>query len=493
MPVPSGLLVGGQWLDEGGWMDVLDKFTRKPVRAIRQAEPDHVTRAVTSAIAAVSSRPLDVRERSEILQRAASALLDERAAVTSDYVDETGFTAADASLELDRAAEIFRLSAQEALRSAGEVIPIESAPGGASRVSYTIRRPVGVVGAIAPFNAPLSTVAHKIGPALAAGNAVVLKPAAQTPLSAINLCRALLSAGLPQTYVSLLVGPGESVGQALVEDRRVRYFTFTGSTAIGLKIKQSSGIAKTHLELGGNCATIVCDDADLDRAADLIVRGGYRKAGQVCTSVQRVLVMEKAAAELEEAVALRVKNLVVGDPHDARTQVGPMISPGERVRAQSMVEQAVHAGSRLLVGGSSSLATLEPTLLTDVPLEAIVMHDEIFAPVVAMRRVADLAGAVELANGTRYGLQAGIFTKDLDRALWAAERLDVGGVMINDTSSYHADLMPYGGTKDSGFGLEGPKYAIADMSVPCTVVINRADGPEGKRGYRDSSTDGAEV
>ena len=476
MSVPSGLLVGGQWLDEGEWIDVLDKFTRKPVRAIRQAEPDHVARAVSYASAAVDGRPVDVRERSEILQRAASALLDDRAAVTSDYVDETGFTAADASLELERAAEILRLSAQEALRSAGEVIPIGSAPGGAGRISYTIRRPVGVVGAIAPFNAPLSTVAHKIGPALAAGNAVVLKPALQTPLSAINLCRALLSAGLPEPYLSLLVGPGENVGQALVEDHRVRYFTFTGSTAIGLKVKQSSGIAKIHLELGGNCATIVCDDADLERAADLIVRGGYRKAGQVCTSVQRVLVMEKVAGDLEEAIASRVKGLHVGDPHDAKTQVGPMISPSERVRAQGMVEQAVQVGSRLLVGGGGSFATLEPTLLTDVSPEATVMHDEIFAPVVAIRRVADLAGAVELANDTRYGVQAGMFTKDLERALWAAERLDVGGVMINDTSSYHADLMPYGGTKDSGFGLEGPKYAIADMSVPCTVVINRANG-----------------
>jgi acyl-CoA reductase-like NAD-dependent aldehyde dehydrogenase len=476
MTGPSGLLVGGHWLDEGEWMDVLDKFTRKPVRVIRQAQPDHVTRAVTCASEAVGGRPLDVRDRSEILQRAATVLLEDRATVMSDYVDETGFTAADASLELERAAEILRLSAQEALRSAGEVIPIGSAPGGAGRISYTIRRPVGVVVAIAPFNAPLSTVAHKIGPALAAGNSVVLKPALQTPLSAINLCRALLSAGLPGPYLSLLVGSGESVGQALVEDRRVRYFTFTGSTAVGLKVKQSSGIAKTHLELGGNCATIVCDDADLERAADLIVRGGYRKAGQVCTSVQRVLVMEKVAAELEEAIALRVKGLNVGDPHEAGTQVGPMISPDERVRAQSMVEQAVQVGARLLVGGGGSLATLEPTLLTDVPPEAVVMHDEIFAPVVAVRRVADLACAVELANDTRYGLQAGIFTKDLDRAFWAAERLEVGGVMINDTSSYHADLMPYGGMKDSGVGLEGPKYAIADMSIPSTIVINRVNG-----------------
>lgn len=473
MAKPTGLLIGGEWVDDGGRIPVTDKFLCEPVAEVVQATPDHVDLAVGEAAAAASNKPLDVRRRSDILIGAAERLAAGRATITEDYVAETGFTFADAETELERTTETLRLCAAEALRLSGEMVPVGAAPGGQNRICFTLRLPVGVVGAIAPFNAPLNTVAHKIGPAIAAGNAVVLKPAAATPLSSIHLCTALLDAGLPGQYLSLVVGPGSTTGRCLVEDRRVRYFTFTGSTQVGLLVKQRSGLAKTHLELGGNCATIVCEDADLGRAADLIVRAGYRKAGQVCTSVQRVLVVADVADELEAMVAERVNALRVGNPHLHETQVGPMISSAERARATRMVVQALHAGARQVAGADGRGAVLQPTLLADVPDGADIMSEEIFAPVIAMRTVADVEAAVNVANATRYGLQAGIFTKDIDRALWAAENLDVGGVMVNDTSSYHADLMPYGGRRDSGFGLEGPRYAVHDMTDPRTVVVQR--------------------
>ena len=473
MAKASGLLIGGKWLEDGDRLVVRDKYDGEPVSEVAVASPDHVAHAVDVAAAAVAHGPLDPRQRSAVLSRAAQNLAAARARVVEDYVAETGFTLADAETELERTMETLTLCAAEALRLSGEVVPVSAAPGAGDRICFTMRVPVGVVGAIAPFNAPLNTVAHKIGPAIAAGNAVVLKPAASTPLSSIHLCEALLDAGLPGEYLGLVVGPGSTTGQSLVEDRRVRYFTFTGSTQVGLLVKQRSGIAKTHLELGGNCATIVCEDADLASAADLIVRGGYRKAGQVCTSVQRLLVVAAVADELEEMLAERVKALQVGDPHQQGAQVGPMISSGERARAARMVDQALRSGARRVAGGDGSGSVLEPTLLADVPEDSEIMSEEIFAPVVAMRGVPDFAAAIELANATRYGLQAGIFTKDIDRALWAAEHLDVGGVMVNDTSSYHADLMPYGGRRDSGYGLEGPRYAVQDMTDARTVVVRR--------------------
>ncbi|HLI15530.1 MAG TPA: aldehyde dehydrogenase family protein [Acidimicrobiales bacterium] len=467
----SGVLVDGRWLEDGPESPVLDKYWRRPVATVACASAEHVDAALDAAWRVAEGEPLPPRRRAEVLEAAAGLLASRAEEVVGRYVDETGFTVRDAETELARTREILRLCAEEARRIAGEVVPIAGAPGGEGRLSFTLRVPVGVVVAISPFNAPLSTVAHKVGPALAAGNAVVLKPASATPLSAIHLCRALCDAGLPPGHLGLVCGPGSIVGERLVPDRRVRYFSFTGSTRVGLLVKQRSGIAKTQLELGANSATIVCADADLDLAAQLVVRGGYRKAGQVCTSVQRVLVEEAVARDLEDELARRVKALRVGDPHLEGTDVGPMIAEEEAARALGWVDEAVAAGARLLAGGTRSGPVLEPTLLGDVPLECRIMRDEIFAPVVALHRVADLDEAISVANATAYGLQAGVFTRSLDGALRAVRALRVGGVLVNDTSSYHADLMPYGGVKDSGYGLEGPRYAVADMTDTRTVVI----------------------
>ena len=470
--LPSGLLVNGQWRSSDQVIPVMDKYRQAAVANVHRASADDVADAVAAAAAIYRTTPIPAHRRADMLRRAA-ALLEERSdLVMRAYIAETGFTRKDASVELVRAQDTLLLSAAEATRLTGETVPVETTPGSENRFAFTFRVPVGVVCAIAPFNAPLNTVVHKVAPALAAGNAVVLKPATATPLCSVLLCQALLDAGWPPGYVNMLVGPGDEVGDRLLSDDRIRYYTFTGSTRVGLRVKQRSGIAKTHLELGSSSATVVCADADLELASRLIVRGGFRKAGQVCTSVQKVLVEASVAETFSNGLVSAIATLRVGDPNDPATDVGPMISVQEAERAIAWVEQAVANGARLLAGGHRSGPLMEPTLLIDVPLNASLMCDEAFAPIVVLHRFTGLDEAVEIANGTEYGLQAGVFTRNVDVAFDLARRLDVGGVMINDTSSYHADAMPYGGVKASGYGSEGPAYAVMDMTDPRIVVLN---------------------
>jgi acyl-CoA reductase-like NAD-dependent aldehyde dehydrogenase len=471
----TGLLIDGRWEPGSTRLEVLDKYTRQPFAAVVQASPADVGRAVTGA-ATAARRPLPPARRQAILSKAGRLLELRRDEICALYVAETGFTPADAATEMTRAVATMRLSAEESVRIAGEEIPVAATPGSEGRLAFTIRVPVGVVAAITPFNAPLNTVVHKVGPAIAAGNAAVLKPAEQTPLCSVVLAQALLDAGLPPGFLQLLCGPGESTGAALVADERVRFFTFTGSAAVGLAIKQNSGIAKTHLELGANSASIVAADADLGLVADLVVRAGYRKAGQVCTSVQRLLVHAAVIDELAGLLAKRVAALRAGDPRDPDVQVGPLIAPAEAQRAQHWIQQAAGRGATVLAGGERDGPVLAPVLLRDPPPDSRIMTEEIFAPAVTLAAVGSLGEAIDLVNAGEYGLQAGVFTRDLDAAFHAARRLRVGGVMINDTSSYHADAMPYGGVKNSGYGLEGPRYAIQDMTDPRIIVLNLREG-----------------
>jgi acyl-CoA reductase-like NAD-dependent aldehyde dehydrogenase len=335
------------------------------------------------------------------------------------------------------------------------------------------------VAAIAPFNAPLNTVAHKIAPAIAAGNGVVLKPAELTPLSSIALVQALADAGLPAGYLNLVPGPGRRTGMALIRDERVRFVTFTGSTAVGRIVKSESGLARTHLELGANSATIVAADADLDRVAALVARAGYRKAGQVCTSVQRLLVHRAVATDLAERLTAIISALRAGDPRDPFVDVGPLISVADAERASDWIEAARGKGTSI-VGGERNGAVLEPTLVVEPDAHSRLLTDEVFAPVVSLVSVDSVDSAIDLVNAGPYGLQTGVFTQDIDRAFSAARRLRVGGVIINDTSSYHADAMPYGGVKASGHGVEGPKYAVQDMTDPRIIVLNlHPSGAEG--------------
>jgi acyl-CoA reductase-like NAD-dependent aldehyde dehydrogenase len=465
----TGLYIDGEWRAGERRFNVNDKFTFEPVAELTEATPSDVLRAIDGAVSA-SSNPLSPGRRSSILETVADLLEQDAERIVADYVAETGFTYSDARGELARAVRIYRLSAQEALRIAGEQIPITTEDGLPARLAFSIRVPVGVVVAIAPFNAPLSTVAHKVGPAIAAGNAVVLKPAERTPLSAINAVQAFAAAGLPAGFLQLVCGPGRDLGDSLVGDPRVRFYTFTGSTAVGRRISERAGLARTQLELGANSATIVDAGADAAAVVNAVSRAGYRKAGQVCTSVQRLLVHRREFDEVASRLADRVASLVAGDPHDPNTDVGPLIDPAEADRASDWIAEA-RASSANVVGGEKDRAVLTPTLLIDPPAKALVLTREIFAPVVSLIPVDSVEAAVDLINAGEYGLQAGIFTNDLTRAIHAARTLRVGGVIINDTSSFHADEMPYGGVKESGHGTEGPRYAVHEMTDPRLIVF----------------------
>ena len=471
----TGIFIDGTWTDSDEGFTVYDKYTREPVAELKLATESHVESAVASAVEA-SRQPLPPAQREQILNDAADLLVDRADEIESDYVAETGFTPSDAAGELKRAASVFRLSAGEAIRIAGEEVPVAATPGSENRLAFTMRVPVGVVAAISPFNAPLSTVAHKVGPAIAAGNSVVLKPAGLTPLSAIALTRALTDAGLPAGYLSLLPGPGARTGTSLVSHPDVRFVTFTGSTAVGRDIRGNSGLARTHLELGSNSVSIVAADADLGLVTDLVGRAGFRKSGQVCTSVQRILADRAIFDELGELLTEKVISLKAGDPRSPGSDIGPLISPDAASKAGSWIEEAKGVGTTV-VGGDRDGAVLQPTLVIAPNHDSPLVTEEAFAPVVSLIPVDSTGEGIDMANSGPYGLQVGFFTQDIDRAFDAVRRLEAGGVIINDTSSYHADLMPYGGVKESGHGVEGPKYAVHDMTDPRIVVMNlRAPG-----------------
>ncbi|WP_028923490.1 aldehyde dehydrogenase family protein [Pseudonocardia acaciae] len=469
-----GCLVNGEWLYSGLERPVLHKHTGETLALAHDATPEMVRDAVGAARAASESERLTPQWRFEILRRVSEQIAANRDTLAREVARESGFTVKDCLGDTDRAVQTMLTSAEEAKRIAGDIVPIQGAPGFDHRLAFTIREPVGVVCAITPFNSPLNTVAHKVGPALAAGNAVVVKPSPFTPIAAATLCRMLLDAGLPAGLLHLLLGPGDPVGRMLVDDQRVDFFTFTGSTATGKQISSRLGMRRATMECGNVSGTIVCADADVEHAARQCCRAAFRKAGQVCTSVQRIYVHASVAEEFVSRLGKAASELVVGDPEDDATDVGPMISEAAAQRAQEWVEAAVAAGARVALGGRRDGAVITPTILTDVPADARVVCEEIFAPVVSIIPFTETEDALRAVNDTPYGLQAGIFTRDLNTAFRAARALRVGGVVINSTSSTRADLMPYGGVKDSGYGTEGPRYAIREMTEERLVLVEPA-------------------
>jgi acyl-CoA reductase-like NAD-dependent aldehyde dehydrogenase len=333
-------------------------------------------------------------------------------------------------------------------------------------MAMTIRQPLGVIGIITPFNVPLNLALHKFGPALAGGNAVVHKPSEQTPLSALLLARAVREAGAPAGTYNVVTGPGETIGMALVECPDVAMITFTGSVEVGRAIRARAGLKKVTLELGGNSAVIIEPDADLDAAVARVVQGGYGYSGQICISVQRVYVQESVADAFRGKLVAAVEKLRVGHPGEDNTQIASLITEHAAQRVEKSTQQAVAAGARILTGGERTNATIRPGVLANVPEQSDFMQNELFGPMVAVNQYSDLDTAIELVNGTRYGLQAGIYTQHLQRAFHAARKLRAGGVLINDVPTFRADHMPYGGTKSSGLGREGPRYAIEEMTEP---------------------------
>lgn len=469
---PTGSLIDGSWTDSQDSFEVHDKFTGEAIAVVSSATRDHVARAVRIAKTAVDAGAPAPFDRSVTLRRAAELLETQRARFVDAMTTEAGFTLVDAHTEVDRAKVTLTLCANEATQLTGEMVPFAASPGAHRRLGFTQRFPVGVVCAITPFNSPLNTVLHKVAPAYAAGNAVVLKPSAFTPLTSALLGEVLLEAGMPAPFLSILQGEGETVGTWLLEENDVAFYTFTGSTRVGKIIQRAAGLRRTQMELGSIASTFVAADADLDRAIPKIANAGLRKAGQVCTSVQRLYVDARVATEVAERLVEFAGTLMAGDPRDPATRVGPLITEQAAIRAETWIREAASAGAQVLCGGTRRRSVIDPVIMKDVPEEGRVWCQEAFAPLIALRPFDDFDAALASANSTPFGLAAGIFTQDIDRALKAAATLRFGTVQINETSSARSDVMPFGGVKDSGFGKEGPHYAMREMTEERLVVFN---------------------
>ena len=469
---PTGALIEGKWIGSARTFPVLDKFTGQRIAEVSEASREQVSHAVRLAKKAVDGGCPAPHDRAQTLRRAAVLLDTYRQRFVDVMVAEAGFTLVDAAGEIDRAKITLNLSAEEATRLTGEMVPFAASPGAHKRLGFTQRFPIGVVCAITPFNAPLNTVLHKVAPAYAAGNSVILKPSAFTPLTSALLGEVLLEAGMPPTFLTVLQGEGDTVGAWLLEEQDIAFYTFTGSTRVGRIIQQAAGLRRTQMELGSIASTLVCADADLDRAIPKIANAGLRKAGQVCTSVQRLYVHRSKVEEVSQRLVEFAATLPAGDPRDPATRVGPLITEQSAIRAETWIQEAVAGGARVLCGGSRKRSVIDPLVMIDVPDEGRVWCQEAFAPLLAIRPFDDFDAALASANDTPFGLAAGIFTQDIDRALKAATTLRFGTIQINETSSARSDVMPFGGVKDSGFGKEGPHYAAREMTEERLIVFN---------------------
>jgi glyceraldehyde-3-phosphate dehydrogenase (NADP+) len=467
------MFTGGQWVDKPQKIEVRSPFDNTVVDTVPRSDAADVEAAVAGAVeGAKIMRAMPAYERYRILAKAARLMYERRENLARIISKEEGKILGESMVEAARAAETIELSAEEAKRITGEVLPLDAASHGAKKFGFTLRVPCGVVAAITPFNFPLNLPCHKVGPALAAGNSVVLKPASDTPLSSIALVEILLEAGLPPLAIACITGSGGVIGDALAGDSRIRKISFTGSQEVGEHIMHKAGLKRVTMELGSNCPVIVMDDADLNKAAEAIVATGYSNAGQVCISAQRVLAVPKVYNDLLDALKPKVAALRTGNPFDAQTKMGPMIRAGDAERVQKWIGEAVSSGARVVTGGGRQGTMHEPTLVADVSPKMRISCDELFGPAVAVTAVDDIDQAIALANDTRYGLSASIFTENIGRALRFAREADSGNIHINWGPQWRADLMPYGGLKDSGMGKEGPKYAVQEMTELKMVVVH---------------------
>ncbi|HUP33572.1 MAG TPA: aldehyde dehydrogenase family protein [Gaiellaceae bacterium] len=464
------LLLAGDWIETGDWLEVRSPYSGDVVGRVAKAGADEARRAVDAAEAAMRE-PLPAYERAAILDRVAALLETRREDAAQLISAEAGKPLKAARVEAARAVSTFTFAAVEARKLVGETVPMDASQAGNGKLAFTLRRPIGVVGAISPFNVPLNLVAHKLAPALAAGCAVVLKPASQTPFSALLLAELMTEAGLPPGWLNVLVGPASAIGDVLVEDERVRALTFTGSGEVGWKLAERAPRKRVKLELGNATPVLVEADADLEDVAARLAANAFAFAGQSCISVQRVYVRREAYDELVARFVPKVEALVVGDPADESTDVGPMIDRDARDRVLAWIEEARAAGAEILTGGGLEGELLRPTVIAGAGPGLKVSCEEVFGPVCTVTPYDTLDEAIELANGTRYGLQAGIFTRDVKTALAAAERLEFGGVTVNEAPTFRADQMPYGGVKDSGNTREGPAYAVRELTEDRLVVL----------------------
>jgi len=452
-------LIAGEWVkgNEESF-PVLDKYALKPFALLHRTDVDQIHRTIEFAANEFAGVSLSNYERGQILDRTANLIEKKIDHFTEIMVIESGFPKNDASNEIKRGIQTLRVSADEARRFCGEMVPIEGAPQQSGRIAFTIRVPLGLVAAITPFNAPFNTVAHKIAPAIASGNAVILKPSSSTPFTACLIAQAFVEAGLPKGLISVVHGSAATV-DALLADQRIKFFAFTGSTEVGIKIQQGAGLRRTQMELGSIAFTILNEDTNLESALPKVVGASYRKAGQ------------NRIQEVQQKLTEMVGELAYGDPNSPQTVVGPVISLESAKRIESWIHEAASSGATILAGGTRSGAVVAPTLLTNTHESMRVGCAEVFGPVLSIVPFDSISQAIAKVNSTPFGLATGIFTSSLDDALFAAKKLVVGGVHINETSSSRVDLMPYGGSKNSGFGREGPKYAMHEMSEERIITM----------------------
>lgn len=469
------LFIAGQWKDGGRPVEVRNKYTGDVIGSVPSARREDVDAAVAAAQeAAPGMAAMPAHRRNEILARAAQLMRERMEPIARTIAAEAGKALKFARIEVDRAIGTFTLAAEEARRIHGETVPLDALPPGEGYFGFWTRRPVGVIAAVAPFNFPLNLVAHKVAPALAAGNSLVLKPATSTPLTSVLLCRILEEAGLPPGAINLVVGSGSTVGEWLVSDPRVAKVTFTGSPSVGEQILRTAGIKKVTLELGNTSPVIVAADADLQLVAKRCAIGAFYNSGQVCLSVQRIYSDRGIHEPFTQLFLDASRSMVVGDPLDERVDVGPMIDVGEAERIEGWVREAQQSGAKVLTGGRREGPVYWPTVLTDVSPEMKVVHDEAFAPVASVIPVQDFEEALLRADATEFGLQAAVFTRDIQRVFQAIRRLNFGGVIINDTPTFRVDHMPYGGNRRSGIGREGVRFAIEEMTNIQMVAVRTA-------------------
>jgi acyl-CoA reductase-like NAD-dependent aldehyde dehydrogenase len=468
------LFINGEWLESESYETLLSPYSQEVIAEIPAATEKETELAIEAAYQAREvMAKMPAHQRATILEKLAK-LLEERAEEAASIIAlESAKPITTAKGEIARTIQTYKFAAEEAKRIHGETIPLDAAPGGEKRIAYTIRESVGVVGAITPFNFPMNLVAHKVGPAIASGNSIVLKPANQTPLSSLFLAELLKEAGLPDGALNVVTGSGRVVGEKIVTDPRVSIITFTGSPSVGIGIRNKAGLKRVTLELGSNAAVIIDQGVNVDNIISRCVSGAFSNQGQVCISLQRVYAHEEIYDEFVEKFIAATEKLKLGDPLDPETEVSALISPSDVERTLNWIEEANQQGAEIATGGRTEGNILYPTVILDANPTLKVSCQEVFAPVVLINKVKSIEEAINLVNDSRYGLQAGIYTENVHTALNATEKLHVGGVLINDIPTFRVDHMPYGGVKESGTGREGIKYAIEEMTELKLVIWNR--------------------
>ncbi|MFB7638200.1 aldehyde dehydrogenase family protein [Peribacillus butanolivorans] len=468
------LMINGEKVETVKYAPLYSPYSGEEIAQIAMADKELTGKAITAAYNARDvMAKMPAYQRADILEKVVALLIENAEEAAEIISRESAKPIMFAKAEVGRTIETYKFSAEEAKRIHGETIPFDAAVGGVGRIGYTIREPIGVIGAITPFNFPMNLVAHKVGPAIAAGNTIVLKPASQTPLSSLFIAEIFEKAGLPAGVLNVVTGPGSTVGEAIVENDRVSMVTFTGSPGVGIGIRNKAGLKKTTLELGSNSALIIDKDIEIDQIIDRCIMGAFSNQGQVCISLQRVYAHEEVYEEFVAKFTEAAKKLKIGDPLDPDTYISALISKGESERVLGWIEETKSSKATIAAGGKLQGDILEPTIITDADHMLKVSCQEAFAPVVIVNKVRSVKEAINQVNDSRFGLQAGIYTNNVKNALYASRELHVGGVIINDVPTYRVDQMPYGGVKESGTGREGIKYAVEEMTEMKLVVWNQ--------------------